>query len=308
MRELDCPNELTTSQETVEAPPTVETPTDLIRIEPMVERPEPLIPPPAPAASVPPPADSDEADGGALSDHAALELIGAIGRNGAEPEPIRNVEPTLPDSPPEPEPPGVPAVLDAVHGLADQVNGRLDVLQALVERELRAEMTRERVVDRLHAELQEYKQDLLMKVMRPVFVDLIQLHDEITKMEESRRPPAAAGSKSQSESEAEAESGSAAESKSESETESPADPEIDPTRSCLESIRIGIEDVLYRQGVEPYQQDSTVFDARRQRVLTTVPTEDPELNKTVAARIRQGFQLGEKIIRPEIVSVYTLKK
>ena len=55
-----------------------------------------------------------------------------------------------------------------------------------LEREARAEATRERVVDRLHAELQEYKQDLLLKVQRPIFVDLIQLHDDIGKMIEAR--------------------------------------------------------------------------------------------------------------------------
>ena len=67
-----------------------------------------------------------------------------------------------------------------------QVFRRLDAIQAVLEREQRAEATRERVIDRLHAELQEYKQDLLLKVQRPIFVDLIQLHDDIGKMIEAR--------------------------------------------------------------------------------------------------------------------------
>jgi molecular chaperone GrpE len=170
-------------------------------------------------------------------------------------------------------------VLEAVRVLGDEVNNRLEVIQAMVEREIRAEMTRERVVDRLHAELQEYKQDLLLKVMRPVFVDLIQLHDDIGKMEEARQSSGEEG-----------------------------DAESDPVRVLLESIRTGIEDILYRQGVEPFEEEQGIFDARRQRAVTTVPTEDPELNKTVAARLRKGFQSGDKVIRPEIVSVYTLKK
>ena len=41
--------------------------------------------------------------------------------------------------------------------------------------------------------------------------------------------------------------------------------------------------------------------------MTTVPTEEPERNKTIAARLRPGFQAGDKIIRPEIVSVYILR-
>ena len=55
---------------------------------------------------------------------------------------------------------------------------------------IRAEATRERVIDRLHAELQEYKQDFLLKVQRPIFIDLIQLHDDIGKMIDARRQSA----------------------------------------------------------------------------------------------------------------------
>lgn len=275
MSELDCQNELTPTQELAESPlpPVTAPPAAAVSVAPTDENPE------TPAPDDPTVDEQAEAGEEVLSDLAAMELIGAIDRNGSETKPLRTVEPDSPPAPPTVEPPGIPAVLELVRVLGDQVNGRLEVIQAMVERELRAEMTRERVVDRLHAELQEYKQDLLMKVMRPVFVDLIQLHDEIGKMEDLRHD--AAGD---------------------------ADPEIDTVGPLLDSIRTGIEDILYRQGVEPFQHEQGSFDARRQRAVTTVTTDDPELNKTVAARIRQGFQAGDKVIRPELVSVYTLKK
>ena len=118
-------------------------------------------------------------------------------------------------------------------------------LQTLLERELRAETTREKVVDRLHAELQEYKQDLLLNVLRPVFVDLIQLHDDVGKMAVSL-----------------------AEMASES---------LDSTRihALFGGIQQGIEDILYRQGVEPFTHHEEQFDAKRQRAVSTVPTTDP---------------------------------
>ena len=78
-------------------------------------------------------------------------------------------------------------------------------------------------------------------------------------------------------------------------------------RGTLESIRTAIEDTLYRQGVEPFQHEGEDFDARRQRSVSIVPTDDPERNKTIAGRLRPGFQAGEKLIRPEIVSVHILK-
>ncbi len=169
-----------------------------------------------------------------------------------------------------------PRIIAAISQLGTLIEHRLTGLQTLFDREIRAEATRERIVDRLHAELQEYKQDLLLKVQRPIFIDLIQLHDDIGKMIEAQ----------------------------------PAD---EPDRAAalrgtLESIRSAIEDTLYRQGVEPFQNEGQDFDPRRQRSVTTVPTDDPERNKTIAGRLRPGFQAGDKLIRPEIVSVHILKK
>jgi molecular chaperone GrpE len=168
-------------------------------------------------------------------------------------------------------------VRDALKELGEDMARRLELLRAMFERESRAEATRERVIDRLHAELQEYKQDLLLKVQRPIFVDLIQLHDDIGKMIEARVS-------------------------SGSDPEQPA-----PVRGLLESIQTAIDDILYRQGVEPFTLEGTDFDPRKQRVIATLPTDDPALNKTIAARVRKGFQAGEKLIRPEIVTVYTAR-
>ncbi len=168
-------------------------------------------------------------------------------------------------------------MLEALVALGETIHRRLDTLQTRFEREVRAEATREKVVDRLHAELQEYKQDLLLNVLRPVFVDLIQLHDDIGKIVDAQ--PASEGE----------------------------------TRRLLDLMRDfqqGITDILYRQGVEPFVQEGDAFDPRRQRAVATVPTDDPSLAKKIAARHRQGFQAlsSEKVIRPEIVSVYALKR
>ena len=179
-----------------------------------------------------------------------------------------------PGLPPEP-PPSCDnhKAIQAVDALSLILNRRLDDLQNLFEREIRAESTREKVVDRLHAELQEYKQDLLLNTLRPVFIDLVQLHDDIGKV--ALAPPGG---------------------------------ESDHLGSLLQGFQQGIEDILYRQGVEPFHVEDDAFDPRRQRAIATIPTIDPAQNKTVAARHRKGFRAGDRVIRPEIVSVYTLKK
>jgi molecular chaperone GrpE len=170
-----------------------------------------------------------------------------------------------------------PSLQNAISDLGEDLGRRIDALRSTFERELRAEANRERVVDRLHAELQDYKQDLLLKVQRPIFIDLIQLHDDVGKM-------------------------MAARTSTDSELDGPAS-----FRGILESIQTAIEDILYRQGVEPFSLETGEFDPRRQRALSTLPTDEPALNKTVAARIRKGFAAGEKLIRPELVSVFLLR-
>ena len=168
-------------------------------------------------------------------------------------------------------------IFNAIASLNATLGGKLDQLRTSFDREIRAETTRERVVDRLHAELQEYKQDLLMKVMKPVFIDLIQLHDDMGKIVESclrEGEPAA---------------------------------ETAHWVDVVNGLRQGIEDILYRQGVEPFSAEDSAFDARRQRSIATIPTEDATLSKMIAVRHRKGFQSGDKVIRPELVSVFSLK-
>ena len=181
--------------------------------------------------------------------------------------------------PPAADPGGL--MLGRLDALEAGLGRKLDALQATFEREVRAEATREKVVDRLHSELQEYKQGLILGILRPVFVDLIQLHDDMGKM--------GGGSTLGGDPLAE------------------VNPEVDRLLRVVLGYQQAIEDILYRQGVESYTHDGETFDPRRQRALSTVPTADPALNKKVAARVRKGFQVGDKVIRPEFVTVHAHK-
>ena len=166
---------------------------------------------------------------------------------------------------------GLQEVVEAIDRVEQALSRRLDSLQTQFDREIRAEATREKVVDRLHAELQEYKQDLLLSTLKPIFLDLIQLHDDIGKIIAAVEEPAAADSR---------------------------------LLTQMSGFQQGVEDILYRQGVEAFSIESDEFDARRQRAIATVPADDPSLSRRVCARLRKGFASGEKVIRPEVVSVY----
>src|SRR6185312_2448288 len=87
-----------------------------------------------------------------------------------------------------------------------------------------------------------------------------------------------------------------------------AEGEVTRLLDLIRGFQQGIEDILYRQGVEPFALEGDAFDPRRQRALSTIPTDDPDRNKRVAIRLRKGFQSGDKLIRPEMVTVYSYKE
>jgi molecular chaperone GrpE len=141
-------------------------------------------------------------------------------------------------------------------------------LRAEFEGKIKYDSSRERMIDRLHAELQEYKSDLVLTALRPMALDLIALHDRIGK---AAAPAGDTGARSQ---------------------------------LLPEVLQSDIEDILYRYGFESFSEPGDRFDARRQRTARAVPTERPELVGTIAARVRKGFAYGERVVRPEMVDVY----
>jgi molecular chaperone GrpE len=204
---------------------------------------------------------------------------------GAVPEPAASG----PDSPAEPAGPATaaedviplekaapaesaPAPDGETAALLREVVERLGRLDGKFDGKVRNDAAREAVVDRLHRELQEYRADLLLNVLRPVLSDLIQLYDDIDKMLAACGEPV--GEREQRLSE------------------------------HLSGCRQEILDVLQRQGVEPFTVEGDDFNPRRQRSPRTTPAPHPDLEGKVDRRLRPGFARGETVLRPEIVVAF----
>jgi len=161
----------------------------------------------------------------------------------------------------------VPETLD----LLQAVLLRLDRLEAKFDVKIRTDGAREAIVDRLHAELQEHRADMLLKVLKPVLLDLITLHDDLGKI-----------------------------------LALAATPDSDLEKRLLYQLgglRKDVEDILYRQGVELFTCPGNDFDPRRQRASRTLSAPHPDLEGKVAERLRTGFAVGDKVLRPELVAV-----
>ena len=69
-----------------------------------------------------------------------------------------------------------------------------------------------------------------------------------------------------------------------------------------------LENLLYKNGIDIYSVEGEQFDSSKQKVIKTIPTDDPLKDKTVCEKLKKGFVLDGKIIRMEHVSCYKFEK
>lgn len=133
--------------------------------------------------------------------------------------------------------------------------------------------TKERQLDSMHKELQTYREGLHFKLLRPLFIDLIAVHDDLDKLIEGL---------------------------SSTETEQIPARMIDNLKSFQDTV----EDILFRNGVESYRLDSDAYVPNKQRVVQAINTTEPSQDKLIARRVRKGFEYDGRVLRPELVTIF----
>lgn len=156
-----------------------------------------------------------------------------------------------------------------VERLADDLAG----LRAEFEAKIRYDEVKERQIAIMHEELQGFRAGLHLRLLQPVFSDLITMHDDL--VESTRINVSEDGAE-------------------------PTDP-ASSTASMLESVL----DTLSRNGVTSFSVQSNEVDPARQRVISAVATRDESLDRRVQRRVRVGFEYDNgKVIRPEWIVAY----
>jgi len=167
--------------------------------------------------------------------------------------------------------------IDLIITKMKNIQDHLTRLEREFQSKLKYNQHKEKIIDNLHSELQEHKNDLIKKVLRPVLMDVILIIDDIKKLINVYR------SKDSS--------------------------RLDPSKllDLMETFPPDLEEILYRQMVEPFRCDKGTFDPSRQKVARTSETDDESKDKTVAQSIRDGYEWEGKVLRPELVEVYIFK-
>jgi molecular chaperone GrpE (heat shock protein) len=161
-------------------------------------------------------------------------------------------------------------LINRLDGLQDSMNQLAGEFQT----KLKYDAHKERIIDTLHQELQEYKNDIVKKHLMSVLMDVIKVIDDIRKWMHHYRSL-------------------------DSDTRDPV-----KLFKFLETIPSDLEDIFYWQGVKSFICAGDGFDPVRQRAAKKVATADPEKDKKVAESLRQGYEWEGKVIRPEMVAVY----
>jgi molecular chaperone GrpE len=163
---------------------------------------------------------------------------------------------------------------ESIKPLLEALTNKMDEVKEGFERKAQADKHREAIISKLHAELQEHKDDLYRKLLKPVIMDIILIIDDINKFAGHYRGVEPS--------------------------------EMDPQKllKALEDIPSDLEEALYRQGVEPVICEAETFDPARQKAIRTLATDDESKHRIVSQKLRTGFEWEGQVLRPEFVEVY----
>lgn len=168
--------------------------------------------------------------------------------------------------------------LGDIEGGMKLISGKLDSLQNEFNEKLKYDQHKDDIIDNLHTELQEYKNETFKKHFQTMIMDVIKIIDDIRKLSRFYR----------------------------SQESSCCDP--DKLLKLIESIPADLEDSFYWQGVKPYMSENDRFDPTRQKVLKKIETTDKSKDKMIAERLFPGYEWDGRVIRPEMVNVYLYVK
>lgn len=168
---------------------------------------------------------------------------------------------------------GPRAVLSALSQVEMQLQDAVSELLDRFDKKLAYDTFKEEQISRLHAELQEYKQDLLARAVRPLVLGIVRLHGDLDRIVTALRQQEL--------------------------------DELTPERffATFDGFRDDIEVLLGQHGVEPFRMPGEEFDPRRQTAVRTLPCAEQEKVGRVVERLRPGFAQGEDTLTKEKVVV-----
>ncbi|MHC1685764.1 MAG: nucleotide exchange factor GrpE [Clostridiaceae bacterium] len=159
----------------------------------------------------------------------------------------------------------------------ENIKEKIHELKKEFQGKIKYDSKKDSMIDELHKELREYKDNLILNSIKPLILDLISIKESHEKIIENLI------------------------------LKENEELDLFKIMKTFEGFPAEIEDALYRQGIDSYSSEGEVFDAKRHKVIKTVETYDKEKDKKICKSTRKGYIWDEKIIKKEFVQVYVYK-
>ena len=156
----------------------------------------------------------------------------------------------------------------------DVVEQELVDLQKKFDDKIAEDTHKNGLFDNMHRELVRYQNGVLDKIVDTMALDIIQLVD-------STKSHARVYSKKE-----------------------PTEENYKKLLKIVKGIAEDLGDILYRQNIESYRVTGHEVDVRRQKIIQTVPTDDKSKDNLVAVRVADGYEKGDKVLRPERIKIF----
>jgi molecular chaperone GrpE len=157
----------------------------------------------------------------------------------------------------------------------NQILREIQKLNLLFESKIAYDDQKDRIIDKLHDELQIYKEDLYNKLIKPILLDIIQIKSSIERTEQFYK---------------------------ENTLE-------DRTRflEIISSLSLELGDMLEKYEIRIFKSKSEKYISQKQRVVRTIDTDVKELDKKIARSYSYCYEMDGKVISPERVDVFLYK-
>lgn len=156
----------------------------------------------------------------------------------------------------------------------DAVQQALATLQQSFDDKIAEDAHKNGLFDNMHRELVRYQNGALDKIVDTIALDIIQLVDTTkghVRVYEKKGP---------------------------------TEENYKKLLRIVKGIAEDLEDILYRQNIESYRVPGHEVDVRRQKIIQTLPTDDKSKDNLVAVRVADGYEKGDKVLRPERIKIF----
>ena len=169
-------------------------------------------------------------------------------------------------------------------GIVDRlaaIEEKLERSNQLFENKFLYDATKEEMITKLHRELQAYKDDMLRKTLKPIFMDMIVFADNmktlVSRYEETLEPELMLE-------------------------------KYQKLRKEFFKIGSHIDDFLYNYGIEAYSSNAgDDFNPRTQQAKKSSDTDNPDEHKKIVASLATGYTWDEQLLRRENVHISACK-